>query len=45
MVRRHYNVEQDFEIPLTGIGVVILSIICFLIFLWLLIIIMRVVLG
>lgn len=32
-------------IPITGIGVVILSIVCFLLFLWVLIIGIRVVLG
>lgn len=45
MVKKRRNIPQSIMIPITGIGVVILSIVCFLLFLWVLIIGIRVVLG
>lgn len=45
MAKKRRNIQQSAMIPITGVGVVILSIVCFLLFLWVLIIGVRIVLG
>ncbi|WP_191382908.1 hypothetical protein [Rubneribacter badeniensis] len=45
MRKRPQNIRQTFETPLMGFGIVLLSLVCFLILLWTLIILVRVVLG
>ena len=45
MRKRPQNIRQTFETPLMGFGIVLLSLACFLIMLWVLIVIVRVVLG
>ena len=45
MRKRPRNIRQTVETPLMGFGIVLLSLVCFLILLWALIILVRVVLG
>lgn len=45
MQKRTQNIRQTIEAPLLGFGVVMLALACFLIMLWVLIVIVRVVLG
>lgn len=45
MRKRTQNIKQALEAPLLGFGVVLLSLACFLIMLWCLIIVVRIVLG
>lgn len=45
MVKKRRNIQHSFMIPITGVGVVILSIVCFLLLLWVLTIVVRIVLG
>ncbi|WP_204217344.1 hypothetical protein [Gordonibacter sp. An230] len=45
MRKRPQNIRQILETPLMGFGIVLLSLVCFLILLWVLIILVRVVLG
>ena len=44
MRKRPQNIRQTVETPLMGFGIVLLSLVCFLILLWTLIILVRVVL-
>ena len=45
MRKRPQDIRQMLETPLTGFGIVLLSLVCFLILLWTLIVLVRVVLG
>ena len=45
MRKRNVDIRQAIEAPLLGFGVVLLSLICFLLLLWALIVIVRIVLG
>lgn len=45
MRKRNVDMRQMIEAPLLGFGVVLLSLSCFLLMLWTLIIIVRIVLG
>ncbi|WP_172623450.1 hypothetical protein [Arabiibacter massiliensis] len=45
MRKKPQNIRQSLEAPLMGFGIVLLSLGCFLLALWALIIIVRVVLG
>lgn len=45
MRKRNVDIRQAIETPLLGFGVVLLSLLCFLLLLWVLIIIVRIVLG
>ena len=44
-MRRKLDIRQRIETPLHGLGVVLLFVVCLLLFLWALIIVVRVVLG
>lgn len=45
MRKRNVDIRQTIEAPLLGFGVVLLSLVCFLLLLWALIVIVRIVLG
>lgn len=45
MRKRNQDIRQAIETPLLGFGVMLLALLCFMLMLWALIIIVRVVLG
>ena len=45
MRKRNQDIRQTIETPLLGFGVMLLALMCFMLMLWALIIVVRVVLG